>query len=335
MSSADSVPLPRGVIQGRPASVRLQRVIAFSVVVLPFVGVLLATVLLWNAGITWRELACFAVMYLICMLGITVGFHRYYAHKSFDAGRIVALLLGICGSMAVQGPLLFWVATHRRHHAYSDSDGDPHSPHQHGEGLRGLWSGFWHSHIGWMFSPLQTDISWFARDVLQNRDAFWVHRTYFTWVALGLALPAIALGLLTQSWWGALNGFVWGGLVRIFFVNHSAWCVGSISHMFGTRPFVTHDHSANNYLVAVLAFGEGLQNNHHAFPGSASHAVKWWQPDLSICVIRVLEACRLVQNVQFPSDHALASRRPGGAAVAPPHEPEPISSALNYERSKL
>jgi stearoyl-CoA desaturase (delta-9 desaturase) len=317
MSNAEASSLPRGVIAGRPGVVRLQRAIASLVVVVPFLGVVAASVMLWNSGVGWLDLVCLALMYLVCMLGITVGFHRYYAHRSFVAGRGVAFLLGIFGSMAVQGPLLFWVATHRRHHAYSDRHGDPHSPNQHGTGIKGSLLGFWHSHIGWMFSPELTDISFFSRDALKNRDAFWIHRTYLVWVALGLLLPAACMGAITGSARGAFQGFLWGGLVRIFLVNHSAWCVGSISHMFGTRPYLTNDHSANNYLVAVLAFGEGLQNNHHAFPGSASHALTWWQPDLSILVIRLLERVGLVRDVQFPSHHAIVNRRHDASSVCP------------------
>ncbi len=278
-------------------------------VVIPFLGVVAASVIFRNRGIGWVEVISLLVMYGVCMLGITVGFHRLFAHRSYSTSPTMRLILGACGSMAAQGPLLFWVSTHRRHHVFSDKPGDPHSPNLHGEGLWGMITGLWHSHIGWMFTVEQTDLSEFARDVLQDRAMFMIHRTYLLWVLAGLALPALVSGLVTMSWTGALLGFVWGGLVRMFLVNHAAWCVGSISHVFGSRPFKTGDHSANNYLVAVLAFGEGLQNNHHMFAGSFSHAVRWWQPDLSALVIRALKSAGLVWDLKSPSERAIRDSR--------------------------
>jgi stearoyl-CoA desaturase (delta-9 desaturase) len=161
--------------------------------------------------------------------------------------------------------------------------------------------GLWHAHIGWMFSDQQTDWSRFARDLLHDRALFRIHRLYLVWVLLGLALPALAGWLIAGTAIAALQGFLWGGLVRMFLVNHASWCVGSICHMFGARPFATNDQSANNFWVAVVAFGEGLQNNHHAFPGSYAHAVRWWEPDLSALIIRGLEAAGLVWAVRSPT----------------------------------
>lgn len=295
--------------KARLAVRRLQWVIAFGVVVLPLIGVIAASVLLWNRGITWVELTCLAVMYFVCMLGITVGFHRHFAHRSYDTSWPMRILLAIFGSMAAQGPILFWVSTHRRHHAFSDKEGDPHSPNLHGDGLRGMLHGLWHAHIGWMFTNELSGWAHFGRDVFEDRAIFRIHQQYLHWVAVGLALPAVFAGAVTGTWMGALNGFLWGGLVRIFLVNHASWCVGSICHKFGSAEFETHDQSANNYTVAVLTFGEGLQNNHHAFPGSFSHALYWWQPDLSACVIRLLEWTGLVWNVRFPSQRAIKQVR--------------------------
>ena len=288
---------------------RLQWMIAFGVVFVPFLGVVAASIIFRNRGIGWVEVSSLVVMYLLCMLGITVGFHRHFAHRSFSTSRAMRLVLGVCGSMAAQGPLLFWVSTHRRHHKFSDQPGDPHSPNLHGEGLWGMITGLWHSHIGWMFTVEQTDLVEFARDVFQDPAMFMIHRTYLWWVAAGLALPAVVCGLVTMSWTGALLGFVWGGLVRMFLVNHAAWCVGSISHVFGSRPFRTGDHSANNYLVAVLAFGEGLQNNHHAFSGAYAHAIRWWQPDLSAWVIQLMKTAGLAWDLKFPSERAIRDSR--------------------------
>jgi stearoyl-CoA desaturase (delta-9 desaturase) len=310
MSTVEAASAHKPAARMLRASVRrLQWSIAFGVVVIPFLGVVAASVIFRNRGIGWVELGSLLVMYAVCMLGITVGFHRHFAHRSFNTSPGMRLILGACGSMAAQGPLLFWVSTHRRHHAFSDKPGDPHSPNLHGEGLWGMIAGLWHSHIGWMFTVEQTDLVEFARDVLQDPAMFMIHRTYLWWVLAGLALPAALGGLLTMSWMGALLGFVWGGLVRMFLVNHAAWCVGSISHVFGSRPFKTGDHSANNYMVAVLAFGEGLQNNHHAFSGSFSHAVRWWQPDLSATVIRLLKSAGLVWDLKSPSERAIRDSR--------------------------
>jgi stearoyl-CoA desaturase (delta-9 desaturase) len=301
--------LPRGVTIAQPAAVRLQRRIAAVVVVLPLVGTAVALYQAFAYGVGALELGIFALMYTLCTLGTYAGLHRHFAHRSFRAYQPVRLGLAILGSMAAQGPLVTWVAAHRRHHAYSDRPGDPHSPNLHGPGLRGLLHGLWHAHVGWMFSDEVSDWSRFARDVMQERALFWVHRTYFTWVFLGLALPAALGGLIAGSWAGAAAGFLWGGLVRMFVVNNGAWAVGSICHVFGTRPFNNRDRSANNYLVALVTFGEGLQNNHHAFPSSAAHAVVWWQPDVSMWFIRLLEGLGLVWDVKLPSRRAVAEAR--------------------------
>jgi stearoyl-CoA desaturase (delta-9 desaturase) len=260
-------------------------------------------------GTGWLEWGLLALMYFLCSVGTNVGLHRHFAHCSFSARRPVRLGLAVLGAMAAQGPLVTWVATHRRHHAYSDLPGDPHSPNLHGSGWRGVLLGLWHAHVGWMFSDELSDWGRFARDVLQDRTLFKIHQTYFVWVVLGLVIPAALGGLLTGSWMGVWLGLLWGGLVRMFVVNNGAWAVGSVCHVFGTRPFNNRDHSANNYPVALLTFGEGLQNNHHAFPSSAAHAVAWWQPDLALYVIRLLQGLGLVWNVKLPSRKAIAEAR--------------------------
>jgi stearoyl-CoA desaturase (delta-9 desaturase) len=205
--------------------------------------------------------------------------------------------------------LVTWVASHRRHHAYSDQPGDPHSPNLQGSGWRGLLHGLWHAHVGWMFSDELTDWSRFARDVMQDRTLFKIHQSYFLWVGLGLLLPLVLGGLLTGTWMGAATGLLWGGFVRMFLVNNGSWAVGSVCHVFGSRPFNNRDHSANNYLVAIWTFGEGLQNNHHAFPSSASHALTWWEPDVSMGFIRLLQALGLVWDVKTPSSRAIELAR--------------------------
>jgi stearoyl-CoA desaturase (Delta-9 desaturase) len=292
---------PGAVTVARPGTMRMQWAIAFGIVVVPFVGVIASLILFRQYGVGWPEVVMLATMYFLCQSGVTVGLHRHFSHRSFQTSQPMRIVLAILGAMAGQGPLMFWVATHRRHHTFSDQPGDPHSPNLHGEGVGAMLRGLWHAHIGWMFSVEQTDWARFAKDLLRDRTMFRIHRLYLLWVFLGLALPAGAGWLITGTGLGALQGFLWGGLVRMFLVNHASWCVGSVCHMFGGRPFDTHDHSANNFAVAVLAFGEGLQNNHHAFPGSYSHAVKWWEPDLSAILIRGLRSLGLVWGVKYPS----------------------------------
>ncbi|MCB1743119.1 MAG: acyl-CoA desaturase [Gammaproteobacteria bacterium] len=293
----------------RPEVLRIQRAIALAVVLLPLLGTILALVLWFRNGIHAIELASLVAMYLLSMLGVTVGLHRYFAHRSFKTGRFMQIFLAVAGSMAAQGPILFWVSTHRRHHAHSDHEGDPHSPNLHGDGLAGTMRGLWHAHIGWMFEGSLADVAHYARDILRDRTLLRIHQTYLLWVSLGLALPALAGGLITGTLEGAFVAFLWGGLVRIFLVNHASWCVGSVCHRFGTRPFDTRDNSANNYTVALLAFGEGLQNNHHAFPASYRHAVYWWQPDLSAWVICLMKYLGLAWALRAPSAQDVRNAR--------------------------
>jgi stearoyl-CoA desaturase (Delta-9 desaturase) len=300
---------PKYIVRLAASARRRQQLIAFLVVAPPLIGTIVAVCLAVRNGIGVVEFSTFASMYLLCMLGITIGFHRYFAHKSFETSQTFSIVLAALGSMAAQGPLMFWVATHRSHHAYSDQEGDPHSPNLHGTGWRGLMHGWWHAHIGWMFSGRIAEWSHFARDLMRDRRLFRINQRYFYWVFLGLAIPTLMGAAISSSWNGALLGFLWGGLVRICLVNQASWCVGSVCHMFGTRPFATHDHSANNHIVAVLAFGEGLQNNHHAFPSSYSHRVRWWEPDLSATVLLVLRAFGLVWDLKFPSERVIEESR--------------------------
>jgi stearoyl-CoA desaturase (delta-9 desaturase) len=308
-SPTQAATVVRGVQVLRPAAVALQRRVAGLVVALPLLATGFAVYQAFAHGVGPVELGLLAGMYVACIIGTTVGFHRLFAHRAFEAHPAVRVVLAMVGSMAAQGPLVYWVASHRRHHTYSDQPGDPHSPNLHGGGLKGLLHGLWHAHLGWMFSREQTDWVHFARDVMQDRRLFRIHQTYFLWVGLGLAIPAALGGLLSGSWLGAANGLLWGGLVRMCLVNHAAWCVGSVCHVFGSRPFRTRDRSANNYPVAILTFGEGLQNNHHAFQNSAAHGLRWWEPDLSMAVIRLLQLCGLVWNVKTPTPEAIRHAR--------------------------
>ena len=294
---------------GATAATRLQHRLALAVVLVPFAGTVFAVAWALHSGINAIEVWTFCVMYVLVMGGVSIGYHRYFTHRAFDTGPILQTILGVLGSIAAQGPLVLWVATHRRHHAFSDEPGDPHSPHLAGTGRASMIRGLWHSHIAWMLSGDVTEWSRFPRDVMRDRRAFRIHRLYFECVTAGLLLPGAVAGLIARSWSAVWFGFLWGGLVRMFVVNQAAWCVGSICHYFGSQRFETHDHSKNNYIVATLTFGEGLQNNHHAFPSAARHGLRWWEPDLSGLVIRLLGAFGLVWNVKHPTRQAIARLR--------------------------
>ncbi len=278
-----------------------ERIATFFVVTLPVAGVVVSIVLLWGVAFNWVYLAIMAGMYLVSGLGITIGFHRYFTHKSFDTSKPVAAFLGIAGSMAVEGSLLDWAATHRSHHQHSDGDGDPHSPHAYGGGFWGVLRGAWHSHVGWFLSNRPKLEKRYIVDLLKDPMIRRVDSLFLLWVALGLAIPAVLGGLLTMSWMGVLLGFLWGGLVRVFLVHHVTWSVNSVCHIWGSRPFRSHDHSRNNPIFGVLALGEGWHNNHHAFPASARHGLKWWQFDISYIVIKAMSYVGITRNVRVPS----------------------------------
>ncbi len=295
-----SSPSPsRGVRPLNERARRLERRVTLTTVLIPYIGLAGGILLFWNRGVNWTDLAVFGVMYMFTVLGIGMGFHRLVAHRSFQAVSFLRTTLIIAGSMAAQGPVIFWTAVHRRHHSYSDREGDPHSPHLHGSGVSAILRGLWHSHMGWMFHHELTDWGTYVRDLLQDRKVFKLNRLYFVWIGLGLVLPAAAEGAITRSWLGVGRGFVWGGLIRILLVHHSTWSVNSICHVFGSRPHQLKDRSTNNALLAIPTFGESWHNNHHAFPSSAMHGLEWWQVDITGYMIRLLEKFGLVSAVKI------------------------------------
>ena len=302
------------------------RAIDLISVFVPLAVFIAALILLWGRGLGWVQLGLMAAMYLVTGFGVTVGFHRLFTHKSFAAPRPVSVALAVMGSMSVQGPLLWWVALHRRHHQHSDAPGDPHSPHLHGEGALGWFRGAWHSHMGWLFKPDGPGLERYVPDLLKDGVLRAINRLYPLWVFLGLLVPTIIGGLLTRSWRGALLGLLWGGLARIFLVHHVTWSVNSVCHFWGSRPFHTHDQSRNNPVFGLLALGEGWHNNHHAFPASARHGLHWWQFDASYWMIRILERLRLASKVRVPATHAVAARATNGPATVP-SPPSPIAHA--------
>jgi len=291
-----------------------------TAVVLPFVAFLAAIVLLWNRAVGWSDLAILAVMYLLTAVGITVGYHRLFTHRAFDTVAPIRYGLAVFGSMAVQGPVLDWVADHRKHHAFADDDGDPHSPHGHGSGLRGLI----YAHMGWLMDTQgQAEKRRFARELLEDP---WMRRISRGFPLLVLASLAIPFGLgfaLTGTLHGALTGLLWGGLVRIFFVHHVTWSVNSVCHFFGTRRFQTDDHSTNVFWLSLLSLGESWHHNHHAFPRSAHHGLRRWELDPSGILIVGLERLGLASNVVRISPERQEQRvRQGVRKVRPDAEPE-------------
>ncbi|MFT4050261.1 MAG: acyl-CoA desaturase [Solirubrobacterales bacterium] len=291
---------------------KLEQRITIAAVTIPFLGFLVAIVLLWNNGVDWLDLGILAVMYVFTGAGITVGYHRLFTHRSFETKRWIKITLAIAGSMSVQGAPIHWVADHRKHHDFADEEGDPHSPHTHDhEGVKGIFVGWYHSHMGWLFSrDERASASRYARDLKNDPDMVWVDKHFFSWVLLGLAIP-FALGFVLGgfSLYAGFTAFIWGGLVRIFLQHHATWSVNSICHMYGDQPFEIEDQSTNNWAVAFVALGEGWHHNHHAFPTSARHGLTGRQVDPAYIIIKSLEKVGLAWNVRVPSDEALDKKR--------------------------
>jgi stearoyl-CoA desaturase (Delta-9 desaturase) len=278
---------------------RVQRYSNLGAAIVPFLAVIAAGVLSWNSILHWSDLAIFVVMYLVAGLGVTVGFHRLLTHRSFATYKPIAYALAIAGSMSVQGPVIGWVADHRKHHAHTDEEGDPHSPHVgHGAGVMGAIKGLWWAHLGWLLDRhRQADPARYARDLREDAGMRRISRAFVPLVLAGLLLPFAAGLAITGTLAGAATALLWGGLVRIFVLHHITWSVNSVCHFFGRRRFRTDDESTNVTWVALLSFGEGWHHNHHAFPRSAKHGLRWYEPDVSAWIIRGLERLGLAWNV--------------------------------------
>ncbi|WP_037320968.1 acyl-CoA desaturase [Amycolatopsis orientalis] len=275
----------------------------------PFVALLAAVPIVWGWGMTWVDLVLAAVFYTVGTLGVTVGYHRYFTHGAFKAGRPLRIALAIAGGFAVQGSVIFWVASHRRHHAFADREGDPHSPWLFGTSPTALLRGFWHAHMGWMFSREVTNYERFAPDLVADKDLRLVNRYFWLWITLSLALPAVLGGLISWSWWGVVTGFFWAGLVRIAFLHHVSWSVNSICHLIGERPFASRDKAANFWPLAILSMGESWHNSHHADPTCARHGVLRGQVDVSARLIWLFEKLGWARDVRWPKPERLAAKR--------------------------
>ena len=289
---------------------RTEKLVNLGAVVVPFAATLVAIALLWNSLVSATDLAIAAVMYLLTAIGITVGFHRLLTHRSFQTSKPLEYLFAILGSMAVQGPVIAWVADHRKHHAHTDEEGDPHSPHVgHDGGVKGVLGGLWHAHSGWLMSTQgRADWKRYARDLYEDRGMRTINRRFPLFVLATLVVPALAGYLLTGTLLGALTGFLWGGLVRIFFVHHVTWSVNSVCHFLGSRRFDTDDRSTNVFWLALPSLGESWHHNHHAFPRSAVHGLRRWEPDPSGMIISAMEKVGLARNVVRISPERQAER---------------------------
>jgi stearoyl-CoA desaturase (Delta-9 desaturase) len=291
------------IVEGRKSAVEQALVIVFMVV--PVLGLAAAMALAWGWGVSILDVVIALVAYVVSGMGVTVGFHRHFTHKSFKARRPLKVALAVAGSLAFQGGVVSWVADHRRHHAFSDREGDPHSPWLFGTGPVAVARGFWHAHMGWLFDRDKTNARRFAPDLLADRDITAVDKRFVLLTVASLALPALVGGLLSWSWWGALTALLWGGLVRVGLLHHVTWSINSICHMFGNRPFATRDRSANVWWLALLSFGESWHNLHHADPTCARHGVRRGQIDVSARLVWIFEKLGWVHSVRWPTPRRL------------------------------
>ncbi|HEX3790442.1 MAG TPA: acyl-CoA desaturase [Pseudonocardiaceae bacterium] len=275
-------------------------------VILPMVALVAAVPLAWGWGLSWLDVVLGVVFFYLSGLGVTIGYHRHFTHGSFKAKRWMRVGLAIAGSMALQGPPTIWVADHRRHHAFSDRDGDPHSPWLYGTSPMAITKGFWHAHMGWLFERDLTNTQRFAPDLMADKDVVRVSGLFWLWTIISLLTPAALGGLISWSWWGALTAFFWAGLVRVAVLHHVTWSTNSICHMIGERPFASRDKAANVWPLAILSFGESWHNLHHADPTCARHGVQRGQIDTSARLIWLFEKFGWVSNVRWPTPQRLS-----------------------------
>ena len=300
IASTTRKPKPKITIKSHKLKTVL-RIHALVVLLIPPLASAIAIFIASQTGVGLLEVGLLICMYSLTISGITVGFHRHFAHRAFQTNTIVRVILAILGSMACQGPIIYWVSNHRRHHQYSDRPGDTHSPYFQGDKALKGFRGLWHSHMGWMFDHEFTNSFLFAKDLFGDSIISKVNRLYYFWILLGLAIPALLGGVSRGSWMGALSGLLWGGFLRIFLSSQFTFSINSITHLYGSRPFNTSEESTNNIWLAIPTGGEAWHNNHHAFPNSAKFGLKWWQIDLGYWAIRTLELAGLVWEVKVPT----------------------------------
>jgi stearoyl-CoA desaturase (delta-9 desaturase) len=293
---------------GSDVQSRKEQVALGIFILVPFLALVAAIPVAWGGWLSWTDVAIALVMYAITGHGVTVGYHRLFTHKSFKPKRWLKNVLAVAGSMAIQGPVVRWVADHRKHHKFSDRDGDPHSPWKYGNDLRALTKGFLHAHMMWLFDTEQTPQRKYAPDLMKDRDIVRISRAFPIWVAVSLLAPALAGGLITWSWQGALTAFFWGSLVRVALLHHVTWSINSICHTIGDRPFVSRDKSANVWWLAIPSMGESWHNLHHADPTCARHGVLRGQLDTSARIIWAMEKAGWVYDVRWPVQSRIDSK---------------------------
>jgi stearoyl-CoA desaturase (Delta-9 desaturase) len=305
-TGTDGVP---GVKQLDPKMATLQRRLTLVVTVVPFIGFIAAIVYFWGNGLSATDAWIALGFYLFAGFGVTVGYHRYFTHQSFETTRPLRALFAIAGSFGAQGPVIKWVADHRRHHAFADVEGDPHSPHlEDGPGVKGIVKGLWHAHMGWLFGDEQTSARRWAPDLVKDPMIRGIDKLFFLWMLLTFGLPPLIGFLVTGTAAGALTAFLWGSLARIFLLHHVTWSINSICHFYGKRPFEGDDYSTNNWLLSVVSLGESWHNNHHAFPSAAVHGLRKAQLDISGLFITALEKMHLATKVRRVSEKQLTAK---------------------------
>lgn len=300
---------PRKKTISNPYIHRLQRRHFLLFDILPIAGTAGAIAFLWVRPVSVTDIVLLLAFWLLTGLGVTVGYHRLFTHRTFRAHPAVVVVLAVLGSMAGQGAVVSWVALHRRHHECSDREGDPHSPNLSGGGFLGALRGLAHSHYLWMHRHEYPNVVHYAPDLIRNRSLVRVARLYYYWVVLGLLLPALIGGLVTLSWPGAVSGLLWGGVVRMFLLEHIVWAINSFLHMFGTRPYDSRENSRNGAVFALLTLGESWHNNHHAFPDSPSFGLDWYRLDPGYWLIRLLAATGLARDLKVPTAERMAAKR--------------------------
>ena len=291
-----------GTVRDKPLT--SARIITLIAIIVPPLALLSITGLLWGVAVRPVDLITFGVLYVVFGLGITIGFHRLFSHRAFKTTRTLTALWAILGSMTLQGPVTQWVTDHRKHHALSDKEGDPHSPHHgFGGGAKGVVKGLWHAQVGWLLTTKGLERGErYGKDLYADPLIRWIDRLYMVWLVLSLAIP-----FMVGYWVGGgsialgFECFIWAGLLRVFVFDHLTWSVNSICHMYGRRDYDTGDESRNVWVLAVPVFGEAWHNNHHAFPGSARHGLTWKQVDVSWMLIRGMERLGWVWDVKVPT----------------------------------
>jgi stearoyl-CoA desaturase (delta-9 desaturase) len=286
-----------------------QRLVLALFVAIPTLALPAGVLVAWGWGLGWHDVVIAAVFYVVTGFGITAGFHRHFTHASFRARTGLRVALPVAGSMAIEGPVIRWVADHRKHHQFSDRDGDPHSPWRFGTAPAAVAKGLVWAHVGWLFDQAQAPQHRYAPDLLADRPVRVVSRTFPLWVAVSLLAPPLIGGLWSMSWPAAASAFFWGSLVRIGLLHHVTWSVNSICHVFGKQQFASRDRSTNVWWLALPSLGESWHNLHHAEPTSARHGVLRGQVDPSARLIRVWERLGWASDVRWPDPVRLAAKR--------------------------